>query len=755
MKLNLPNGILMIFLSYLALGMTFGSAQTLNKPTPADNPNLAGNSVWTAACGSESFNEYFVNFTWLPSVAADNEFILELSDANGVFTNPTELSRVSDKNANFDFNFSFSLPNTTRGDGYRFRVRSTNPAKTSPVSDAFEMYYIDYNSPLQIREMGDTAPSPAMKVELCDGGTTTLEVYNIANAETYRYNWYKDTSPFTVAGHGPSIEVSEGGFYVVELDYGATCSGSSNTQSLSIEVQVGSSVGLEINPPTKAALCTGEAVAPLEANMNYADLYYTWFKDGSVIQPSTLGAYTYTINTNDAQFPGNYTVQVQGNGICTETSSPLTITQAGDFTVSRDNPANMVLLPGKSINLNVSADTSPVTYQWYKDSVALSGETGSSLTANSDGVYHAEVTYSGGSCPITTKISDPTTVVLPANFELTIDYVTEYTDCVNTSIALEVTKIDAILSDGSKLEVTSELEPDFIYQWTKDGSNVAAANSSTISFTDTAENGNYAINASLDSFTSVSNILPVQLQSNEILTISSTATLFCSPSDLVSISSDTALSGETFYWSKDGSLLPDTAEVLSVSEPGTYQLTVNKNGCDLLSNEVVITTLDDSLLILNPAGGEILFPEGSSKEIYASGASSYQWFNENNMLLGDSDSLTLTQEGTYRVVGLVNDCQVSKTFVVTYQDTFGVPNVVTANGDGYNDVWVLPNSYTKDPEIQVIIYNQKGQEVLNQFQYQNNWPAASMNFPRQNMVFYYTIRKANKTLKKGTITVIR
>src|SRR5690554_573556 len=296
MKSNQKNkNCLFTFLFILAmLGTNLISAQTLNKPTPADNPNLPGNSVWTAACASADFNEYYVNFTWLPTVQADNEFILELSDANGSFTSPTELSRVSDKNTDFDFDFDFALPVNTRGDGYRFRVRSTKPEKTSPVSDAFEMYYIDYNTSLKIRERGDTASTPSQKIELCNGGTTTLEVYDIPNAETYRYNWYKDTTPYTSAGYGPSIEVSEGGYYVVELDYGATCSGSSNTQSLSIQVQLGSSVGLALNPPAKTAFCSGETVAPLEANMNYPDLYYTWYRDGTVVQASTLGAYSYT-----------------------------------------------------------------------------------------------------------------------------------------------------------------------------------------------------------------------------------------------------------------------------------------------------------------------------------------------------------------------------------------------------------------------------------------------------------------------------
>lgn len=755
MNPNKKNNLLLFVLTWMLLGASSISAQTLNKPIPADNPNLSGNSVWTAACASATFNEYYINFTWLPTVNSDNEFVLELSDAAGSFGSPTELARVADKNSDFDFEFSFALPTDTRGDGYRFRVRSTSPAKTSPESDAFEMYYIDFNSTLAIRELGDTGTPPAQKVKLCNGGTTTLEVYNLPNAETYRYNWYKNTSPFTSAGNGPSIEVSESGYYVVELDYGTTCSGSANTQSLSIEVQIGTSVGLALNPPAETALCSGQNYPPLEANMNYPDLSYTWYKGTEIVQPNTLGAYTYSIDTGNADFPGEYSVKIQGDGICTETSNAVNITNAGLFTVSRDNPANMVIIPGETANLMASSDAASVTYQWYKDNTVIPGATNSSYLANAVGSYYAQITLSGGTCTSAVKNTEKTTVANPDSFELITNYTTEYTDCANTSIALEISKINAVLSDGTKTDVTTELKGNFTYQWKKDGVQIPAANTSSISLTNTSENGEYTVEGTLDSFRSTSNTLAVRLLTNENLSISSTATVMCNSNETIDISTTTTLTGESFDWFKDGTNLNTLSESLSVSAPGSYQLVVQKNGCDLRSNEIVISPLDDSLIALSIANNEVVFPEGSSKIVSASGANSYKWYDQNNVLLSDTDTASITQEGTYMVTATIDNCEVSKTFSASYQDTFGIPNVITANGDGYNDQWIIPNTYTKDPNISVIIYNDKGEEVLNQNQYKNNWPEASMKFPKQNMVFYYTIKNAKETLKKGTITVIR
>ena len=104
-------GILVLAMAMMLMGTSSLVAQVLNKPTAADNPNLAGNSAWTAACASSNFNEYFVNFTWSPPlVDSNNEFILELSDSYGNFGSPRELARVSDKNTIFDFEFEFALP---------------------------------------------------------------------------------------------------------------------------------------------------------------------------------------------------------------------------------------------------------------------------------------------------------------------------------------------------------------------------------------------------------------------------------------------------------------------------------------------------------------------------------------------------------------------------------------------------------------------------------------------------------------------
>ncbi|MET7028760.1 T9SS type B sorting domain-containing protein [Sediminicola luteus] len=741
-----------ILIALLLLGWSHTIAQTLNKPIPADNPNIAGNSPWTAVCASADFNEYFVKFTWnTPLVNSDNSFILELSDANGSFATPTQLASDNTKNTNFNFDFKFALPTTARGEGYKMRVRSTSPAKTSPASDAFSMYYIDFKSSLLISPNGNGNIPPGGRIELCDGNSATLAVHNVANAETYRYNWYRSGTP--LAEKSNSITISQAGIYMVEVDYGSICSGSANTLSNDIEISTGASLGIAINDPSKTALCSGEAET-LEANIMGQGLTYTWFKNGEAITGPVVDAHTYIVDASVPGFEGDYAVEIDGDGTCLERSAAVTITNAGDFTVTRGNEPNIVLLPSQTKTLSVSTSASSPVYQWYKDGAIVPGETTSTLNIDQPGVYFARVSQSGGACTATAIDSESTTAVVPASFEISVAYATEYEDCSNTSIVLEIDAINALDDQGAKTDVTADLIGNFTYQWKKDGVAVNGATARSISLTDISENGGYELDAVLESYSPTSNSLNVLLLVNEDLNITASSLVSCNDSESITISTTTDLSSATFDWIKDGVDLNIATETLNVSETGKYQLVVYRNGCPLPSNEVSIAPLDDSLITLD-SPETVVFPTGGSKTVTASGGTAYQWLDMNNALLSDSPSVTFTEEGSYLLVANIENCEITKQITVALQDTFKVPNVITVNGDGINDQWIIPNTYSRNKDINVLIYNSKGEVILNVVDYQNNWPESTMAFSKQNMVFYYKIKNSKEVLKQGTITIIR
>ena len=750
-KSNSTYSILVLAFAFVLLGTFVSQAQVLNKPVPADNPNLAGNSAWTAVCASGGFNEYFVNFTWdPPMVDSNNEFILELSDADGYFSNPTELARASDKNTTFDFEFQFALPAEMRGENFKMRVRSTSPAKTSPASDAFSMYFIDYNAPLLISENGSGNIPSGGQIQICGGGSVTLKPHNIPNADTYIYNWYR--SGTLLAEKSESITVSESGMYYVELDYG-NCSGSANTLSNTIEISTGTSSGLAINGASNIEVCPGETQV-LEASISGQGYTYTWYKDGSIVSGPTVEASTYTVNAGISGFEGSYAVEISGSGVCTELSDPVTVSSSGSFEITLNNQENIVLLPSQTKTLSVSTTASSAAYQWYKDGAAITDATSNTLVIGETGEYYVEVTNNGGPCTPAPVASATTTIVTPDSFEFVVDYVGTHTSCESVDATVSLTVINAVGSNGSKTDVTADLQNSFDYQWKLNGSDVPGETSKTITISDQDDNGEYALFGSIDAFEASSNSLQVKLASNETLQITANGTVLCEGGEAIVLEGTTDLANESFEWKKDGTVVDTSSESFTVSETGVYQLVITSNECALMSNEITISEFDESLLVLdNPK--DLIIIEGETQTLTASGADSYEWYDAGNNLISSSSFYEFTEEGEYLLIASFGTCTVSKVITVTYRDMFAIPNVITTNGDGINDLWVLPNSYSRDPNVLVTIFNERGEQVFSQAGYENNWPQSTTSFNKQSMIFYYKITRGGKSLKQGTITVIK
>lgn len=748
---NSTYSVLVLALAFLLLGTIGMQAQVLYQPEPAANPNLGGNTPWTAVCASNNFNQYFVNFQWDPPfVESDNEFILELSDADGYFSAPTELARVTDKNTVFDFEFQFELPSDIRGDNFKIRVRSTNPAKTSPASEAFSMYFIDYNLPLLISENGSgNIPSGGI-IQICGGGSVTLKPHNIPNSSTYIYNWYR--SGTLLSEKSESITVSEPGMYYVELDYG-DCSGSANTLSNTIEISTGTSSGLAINGANNVEICPGETQS-LEANISGQGYTYTWYKDGSIVSGPTVDASTYTVNAGTSGFEGSYEVEISGSGICVELSDPVSVTSSGSYEITLNNAENIVLLPSQSKTLSVNTTATSPTFQWFKDGAAIADATNNSLSINEVGEYYVEVTENGGACTPAPMASAKTTVVSPDSFEFVVDYVTTYSSCESTDATLSLTTINAVSDNGTKTDVTGDLQNSFAYQWKLDGTDVIGENSKTITVSSQDDNGNYTLVGTIDAFEASSNSLQLKLASNESLQITTNGTVLCEGGEAIVLESATDISNESFQWKKDGTVVDSASESLTVNEIGVYQLVITSNECPIVSNEITISPFDESLLVLDKPK-DLIIIEGETQTLTASGADSYEWYDAGNNLISNSNSYDFAEEGEYLLIASFGTCTVSKVITVTYRDMFNIPNVITANGDGINDLWVLPNTYSRDPNVLVTIFNERGEQIFSQAGYENNWPQSTTTFNKQSMIFYYKITRGGKSLKQGTITVIK
>lgn len=199
-----------------------------------------------------------------------------------------------------------------------------------------------------------------------------------------------------------------------------------------------------------------------------------------------------------------------------------------------------------------------------------------------------------------------------------------------------------------------------------------------------------------------------------------------------------------FKWSNG-----ETSNKIYISESGTYSLTITPINSQT-SKSLYATT---KVKILPPPTGL------SSKNISGCVGSEvtlsldvdttkYQimWMNNNKT----SKSINVSKAGTY--IANIIGCE-------TYLDTFIVyfshcdviiPNAITPNGDGINDVFEIKNIETY-PNTQLYIYANDGKLIYKSKNYKNDWDASTV----QAGTYMYKIIFPDKISQSGTLLIIK
>lgn len=120
--------------------------------------------------------------------------------------------------------------------------------------------------------------------------------------------------------------------------------------------------------------------------------------------------------------------------------------------------------------------------------------------------------------------------------------------------------------------------------------------------------------------------------------------------------------------------------------------------------------------------------------------------------------------GQYRVnIRDTNNCRLDTSFVINRrcrpQDTskFQVYDVITPNGDGKNDKWIIA-TIEKYPNNELFIYNRWGQIVYTTKAYRNDWAGTNQNGDELPTAAYYYIIRLNDdkdTVWDGSVSILR
>ena len=317
--------------------------------------------------------------------------------------------------------------------------------------------------------------------------------------------------------------------------------------------------------------------------------------------------------------------------------------------------------------------------------------------------------------------------------------------------------VDVVLGEGAYEDIP--------LSWELDGVPIEGANQPMYIVTNLEQVGKYTLRVDTD----VSNELDVNLRVS-ISELTPSSEFLCFDSSLtISAFGDSF----TYNWFFNGVPIEgENGSEIRISEPGTYQAEVTSAECGSnLTDELIIELFGEDVIQVDP-GFSVGFGTQESITLTASGGISYEWYaitkDENGNitseeLLSVEENLEVfetvfeeAQVALYQLRSQVGSCVVANDVTVRRELSDLIPSVITANGDNINDRWVIPSAYVDKEEVNVTIFNIRGEIDFSTNRYQNNWPEMSSKSEGQDTVYYYIInnRESGET-EKGSITVMR
>ena len=425
------------------------------------------------------------------------------------------------------------------------------------------------------------------------GASTTFAV-TATGSGPLNFQWFKNGLPLADGGN-----ISGAAANILKLSALATADAGNYS------VRVGNLVGSVASSNATLTVLVPPAITAQPANQSVtlsnaatfsvsatgtAPLAYQWRKAGVAIAGATNTSYTIaSVKTTDV---AAYSVVITNlAGSVTSSNATLVVNLAPTFTVQATN--RWAKAGTNTIFSAVVSGTAPLSYQWFKDGVALtngsniSGSlsnvlTVASLTTNDSGAYFLKASNVAGSATSTNAVL---TVVVPP------------------AILTQPASQTAVVSNAVTFNVGITGTAPLFYQWRKGTTAIAGATNASLTLANVKTNdaGSFSV--------IVTNLAGSVTSSNATLAV------FVPPTFLTQAASRTATNGTTtvfsatvrgtapfqYQWFKNGSPLVNggnisgsTSNVLTVSalttkDAGNYSLAVTNFAGGIISSNAVLT----------------------------------------------------------------------------------------------------------------------------------------------------------------------
>lgn|GEM_PF-2165501 len=519
---------------------------------------------------------------------------------------------------------SFRVVASLAMNGDKFRCIITNTAGSTTS-----------NSVTLSTGSGPSITAQPTPVSVSAGQTASLSVTATGTAPlTYQWSLYGvPVSGATSATLSISnAQAANAGAYTVRIT-NAFGVANSNVGSLTV-----SSAAPSISAqPSSATPTAGQTVILSVTASGTNPLSYQWRKGGSPIGGAT--AATLSFNSIAVSDTGSYDVVISNSvGSVTSSAATLTVSAATVAPSFTTHPANVTATVGTPVTLTAAANGSPApTYQWKKNAVNISGATSASLSfgsvAVSDaGSYTVVATNSAGSA---TSNAATLTVNVPA---------------VAPSITAQPNASSVTAGNAASFSVTATGTAPLTYQWSKDGSVIGGATSSTFSLgaAQMSDAGNYTVLVTNTAGSVMSNAASLSVTAAPVapsISAHPQSTTVTTGNSIQFTVVATGTAPLAYQWKKNGVSLPGATSTLysigsaALSDAADYTVVVSNTAGNATSNVATLTVTAAAtppVISTQPQGATVTAGNTVTFTVVSTGSAplSYQWSKNGSPISG-------------------------------------------------------------------------------------------------------------------------